>query len=124
MEFLLLVIAILLLYILAPVVSIFVIVKHLITGDWKLAKVWFYATAFEIDKLGNFMGAPLFNEVLIKTGGYKFGHRNETISSVLGKNYRDGTLTKVGNGIRWILDKIDENHCLNSIDDSITNTRK
>ena len=39
----------------------------------------------------------------------------ETISSALGKNQRDGTLTKIGRALVWILDKIEKEHCKKSI---------
>ena len=51
--------------------------------------------------------------------GYEFGKRKETISSVLGKNQRDKTLTFTGKAIAFILDKIDKNHCQKSIDDLV-----
>ena len=48
--------------------------------------------------------------------GYAFGNPNETISSALGKNQRDGTLSWFGKVICKILDTIDKNHCEKSID--------
>ena len=66
----------------------------------------------------------LFNDILIKIGGYKFGNRQETISSVLGKNQRSNTLTKAGKILRFILDVIDKDHCKNSINDNLSNTTK
>ena len=62
----------------------------------------------------------LWNTTLRKSNGYEFGHRDETISSVLGKNKRAGTLSKAGICLAYILDKLDNNHCINSIDDTIT----
>ena len=56
--------------------------------------------------------------------GYKFGNPKETISSVLGKNQRDKTLSLAGELLRWILDLIDDNHCIKSINDEVTNTKK
>jgi len=123
-EFLLLIISITLLYILIPVIAVFVVFRRLLSGDWKYAKVWFYATAKEIDIFGNFIGAPLFNQVLIKEGGYKFGNRSETISSALGKNSKDSTLTIYGIFLCWLVDRMDENHCEKSIMEDVSNTRK
>lgn len=76
----------------------------------------FLSIATSIDASGNVVCKDLFNLVLIKKGGVEFGNRRETISSVLGKNQRDGTLTKTGIRVASILDKIDPNHCLKSID--------
>lgn len=101
-----------------------------------------YGIAHTIDILGNIICGDLFNVSLIKHGGYRFGVRTETISSALGKNlkgvfiweYRFITikifrfhriiqvtykyspkLTKAGNCIANILDAIDPNHCIKSI---------
>lgn len=72
--------------------------------------------AISIDQLGNVMLQHLLNLIWIKKEGYKFGNRDETISSVLGKNKQLNTLTAFGKGIDKVLDFIDPNHSLNSID--------
>jgi len=59
-----------------------------------------------IDQLGNIMMAPLFNIILIKKEGHKFGCPDETISSVLGKNELTETLTKLGIFLSKCLSKI------------------
>jgi 8-oxo-dGTP diphosphatase len=71
--------------------------------------------AIEIDELGNLMYADILNLILIKSNGYKFGHDEETISSVLGKNKMSGTLSDLGYYISWILNKLDKNHVEKSI---------
>jgi hypothetical protein len=123
-EFIVLTIAIILLYLFLPVVVIFYIIKYLLTGNKRELKVWFFRSAREIDVFANVVGADLFNAIFIIDGGYKFGNPKETISSVLGKNQRDKTLSLAGDLLRWILDLIDDNHCLNSINDDVTNTKK
>ena len=42
----------------------------------------------------------------------------------MGKNQRSNTLTHTGKVIRVILDFIDKDHCLNSINDDLSNTTK
>lgn len=79
----------------------------------------FLSIATSIDASGNVVCKDLFNLILIQKGGYEFGKRKETISSVLGKNQRDGTLTKLGKALAFVLDKIDPNHCLKSIDELV-----
>ena len=76
---------------------------------------YFKSSAINLDKFGNREFRTLFNKVLVT--GYKFGNINETISSVLGKNQIAGTLTRYGKVLVWILDKIDNNHVLKSIDE-------
>ena len=123
-EFVVLSIAIILLYLFLPIVVIFYIIKYLLTGNKRELKVWFYRSAREIDVFANVVGSDLFNTIFIVDQGYKFGNPKETISSVLGKNQRDKTLSLAGDGLRRILDLIDENHCLNSINSEVTNTKK
>ncbi len=78
-------------------------------------KGYFISSALTIDKLGNREFRTLWNKTLKTEKGYLFGHENETISSALGKNQRDNTLSKTGKILAWILDTIDKNHCYNSI---------
>ncbi len=72
--------------------------------------------AVSVDQLGNVLMQHLLNVLWIKKGGYKFGNRDETISSALGRNKKLGSLTHFGNLVDKILDKLDPNHSLNSID--------
>lgn len=71
--------------------------------------------AISIDQLGNVIMQHLLNTLWIK-GGYRFGNRDETISSALGRNNKLGTLTGFGRAIDKFLDVIDPKHSLNSID--------
>lgn len=96
---------------------------NLYKRQWKLSfkrlDDQFLSIATSVDASGNVVCKDLFNIVLIQKGGYEFGKRKETISSVLGKNQLDDTLTTIGKGVAFILDKIDPNHCYNSIDNLI-----
>jgi hypothetical protein len=115
LEFLLLFIALTLMFVIVPIASVYKIIRALLHRNTRELKVWFYGTARTIDIFGNVVAADLFNDTLIKRDGYRFGRRGETISSVIGKNYRDGTLTRVGSLLRKTLDFIDDNHSLESI---------
>ncbi|WP_281322004.1 hypothetical protein [Flavobacterium aestivum] len=75
-------------------------------------KGYFRSSALSLDKYANREFRTLWNKTLITANGYKFGAENETISSALGKNLRDGTLTKTGKILVAILS---EKHCLNAI---------
>jgi hypothetical protein len=79
------------------------------------AKGYFRSTAVNIDKFGNREFRTLWNKTLRIETGYKFGNPEETISSALGKNERDGTLSKAGKVLSWILNLIDKDHCKKSI---------
>ena len=76
---------------------------------------YFKSSAINLDRFGNSEFRTLFNLTLKKKGGYEFGNMEETISSALGKNQRDETLTKIGRALVWILDKIEKEHCKKSI---------
>lgn len=78
-------------------------------------KGYFKDSAISLDKYANREFRTLWNKVLKNDAGYKFGNINETISSALGKNERDKTLTKTGKILVFILNKIEKNHCLLSI---------
>jgi hypothetical protein len=77
---------------------------------------YFKSSAVNLDKFGNREFRTLFNKTLINDKGYRFGNINETISSVLGKNQLTGTLTNIGKILVWILDKIENDHSLKSIE--------
>ena len=76
--------------------------------------------AVGVDQIGNSLCRDMLNQLLIEEDGYKFGKVNETISSVLGKNERDWTLSVIGTIIAEILDQIDKDHCKKSIQEFIS----
>lgn len=77
---------------------------------------YFMSTAVNLDRFGNHEFRTLFNTWLIRPESvYRFGDFRETISSVLGKNQRAGTLSRSGQTLAHVLDFIDKGHCINSI---------
>lgn len=123
-ELIILVVAIVLLYLLLPLVAVFMVIKYLLTGNKRMLSVWFFRTAREIDVFANVNGAEFFDAIFITDGGYKFGNPKETISSVIGKNQRTKTLSIAGMVLRSMLDRMDKDHCLKSINNDATNTKK
>ena len=80
------------------------------------SKGYFLETAINLDRFGNREFRFSLNKYLIhKDSANRFGDVRETISSVLGKNQRGQTLTKLGKIICKILDTLDKNHCKKSI---------
>lgn len=72
---------------------------------------YFYDLAFAIDQSGNVLCAPVFNKILLKKEPAKlYGNPDETISHCTGVNKLGGTLTWLGLGLAWVLNKIDKNH--------------
>lgn len=80
-------------------------------------KKMFLSSALAIDLIGNTVCETLFNDILRTSKGYRFGDSRETISSVLGKNQRDNTLSAMGKFLANVLDFIDKDHCKRSIKD-------
>ncbi len=72
--------------------------------------------AVSIDRTFNVLCEDLFNDILITKEGYKFGNGKETISSVVGKNKVKDTLSYMGKILDSILDWLDENHSIKSIE--------
>lgn len=84
---------------------------------WRGGTKYLFKIAMGIDQLGNVVCATLFNRTLIKSTGYKFGYEDEVISSVLGKNERDGTLSGAGALICKLLNAIDKGHAERNIEE-------
>jgi hypothetical protein len=110
------IIAIVLFIILTPINFLIVFYKYGYKNQY------FLSNAIELDKFGNRSFRTLFNLTLIKKQSKNiFGNINETISSVLGKNQIDKTLTIIGWLVVYILWVIDYKywfkggHCINSI---------
>ena len=118
MNFILIILAKLLYLAVEPINFIYVIlIKKKFT--WKRLNRYFRNEALAIDRFGNSQYKSLFNAWFIKEKDYKHGNINETISSVLGKNQRDKTLTITGKILTKILDTIDKNHCFKSINENV-----
>ncbi len=109
-------ISLLLLVITGPIGFVYGLFHSLFKNGFKGIGEYLLKIAISIDQLGNVMMQHLLNLLWIKKGGYEFGNRDETISSALGRNKKLGMLTGFGNVIDAILDRIDPNHSLNSID--------
>lgn len=99
-------------WLLSPLFFIYAIIRLF---SFKKISNYFHDVAFSIDQLGNTMGAPIMNDLLLKKDPAKlYGNPDETISHVTGVNYLAGKLTKFGLIIKWILNKLDKNHVENA----------
>jgi len=100
------IVATILFWILSPLFIIYALFK---AGN---LSVYFRNVALSIDQLGNTMGAPLMNSLLIKKNCIylKFGNPDQTISYVLSVNYFNKSLTILGIIIVKILDFVDTDH--------------
>ncbi|MBN9312876.1 MAG: hypothetical protein BGO40_03025 [Chryseobacterium sp. 39-10] len=102
-------------------------IKHLTKAERrKKMQEYDRQEAMALDGFANRNYRTFWNSYLIKETGYKFGVEGEMISSALGKNEVDKTLSEKGKGklSSWfygvrlvkILDRLDKDHCINSID--------
>lgn len=91
--------------------------KKKVSTGIKSLSTQFLTVAIAVDQLGNVVCASLFNYTLRKSGGYLFGNPDETISGVVGKNKRSGHLTGAGRALDWLLEKLDPDHSIKSIED-------
>ena len=73
--------------------------------------------ALVLDEVGNVTMQHLLNDLLLiqKEHTYLFGNKNETISSVIGKNSLTNTLSPLGRALNSFLNFLDKDHSLNSI---------
>lgn len=114
---LLFLIALILFCIFAPIGFIVTLIPK--RNWWWHIKKYSFKLAHTIDQSGNVVCEDMFNYTLIKKNAVnKFGNPDETISSVIGKNKVKNNLTKTGNILDNILDKIDPNHSIKSIDET------
>ena len=81
---------------------------------------YFKSSAISLDKFANTEFRTLWNKTMKTENGYQFGNFEETVSSALGKNERDNTLSETGKMLVWLLDKLDKNHCIKSINNTIS----
>lgn len=82
--------------------------------------------AMALDAFAGTNYRAFWNNYLITEKGYKFGVPGEMISSALGRNQIDKTLSQKGSGklskrfygvrLVSILDRLDKDHCVNAID--------
>jgi hypothetical protein len=122
------------LYVLSWVLEPFLVVINFITvialnirkrSFFSITSGFFKTGAIDRDRFGNHNYRTSLNFFLIKKAGYKFGNTLETISSVLGKNQRDGTLTWFGwftVYFLWIVDYgawFKGGHCIDSINKNV-----
>ena len=113
---LLFLVSLILLILTGPFGFLYGLLYSLFTKGFRGIGEYLLKIAVSVDQLGNVLMQHLLNALWIKKGGYRFGNRDETISSALGRNKKQGTLTRFGKLIDKILDKLDPNHSLNSID--------
>lgn len=110
-------IALILLTTTAPIGFIYTIVRQIFVNKVKTLSLYFTEIALVFDEAGNVVMQHILNDFLLikKRDTYYFGNKEETISSVIGKNYLTQTLSTLGLALNSFLNFIDKGHSLNSI---------
>ena len=92
-------------------------VSSVINWNKGILNDYFFKMAISLDQFGNVALQKTFNFILIKRNAKdKFGNPDETISSVLGKNQKKATLSYLGRRLVALLDAIEKDHSLKSIE--------
>ena len=122
LNIILLIVAIILLVVLS-IPSVILVLFVGITLIKKKKSLVYYSTyirqiAYSLDQLGNVLCKELFDLCLIQKQSINlFGNPDETISSVLGKNELNKTLTIIGKILVWLLNKLDYEHTKKAIEE-------
>lgn len=123
MGFLLFILSVILRTVMYPLAFVASVVNGFRKNSFRVAMDKLNQQALDIaisnDINGNVICDDLFNYIWIKSDGYQFGNRKETISSVLGKNQLAHSLSWFGWLIAGLLDLIDKGHCFKSIDNRV-----
>ena len=117
MSFLLFCVALLLVITTAPIGFIYALIRQTCSSKSKSLNVYFIEVALVLDEVGNVTMQHLLNDILLinDVQTYYFGNKNETISSVIGKNSITNTLSPLGRTLNSFLNFLDKDHSLNSI---------
>lgn len=88
----------------------------LLIGMYRGGTKYLLQCAITVDQSGNVFCQHIFNLIFITSKGYRFGNPDETISSVLGKNQLNGTLSLLGKAMNHFLSFLDPNHSIDAIE--------
>jgi len=99
-----------------PIGFTYSVILTICKSGFKALDKYLFNCAIATDQHANTYLAKLFNDIMIKPSGHKFGNPDETISSVLGKNKLKNKLSLTGKGLDLLLNMIEDNHSIKSID--------
>lgn len=84
---------------------------QLVSTALKSLNGYLFKIAKSVDQLGNVVCVGLFDALFLKKQSVaRFGNEDETVSSVLGRNKQEGTLTAIGRSLTWLLNTIEKDH--------------
>lgn len=92
------------------IIPLTIINRHYVDEKYGDTDGYWKVTARNIDVWANAEFKALWNAELKAENGYKFGVIGETISEAMQRNYELGTLTKRGQKLYNIINRIDPGH--------------
>ena len=116
MNFFLFIIALILVVVFSFIGICFMVIKSLLFWNKDLINTYWMDMAISLDQLGNVSMSGVLNVIFIKGNSHTFGNPDETISSVLGKNQKNNTLAYLGRRLVALLDWLDKDHSIKSIE--------
>lgn len=99
-----------------PIGFVYSCLLTLFKNGYKELDLYLFNCAIADDQQANVYLAKLFNDILIKKYGHKFGNPDETISSVLGRNQLKNKLSLAGKSLNWILNLFEKDHSIKAIE--------
>lgn len=101
---------------LSPLMYSYGVVRSLFKREFN---AWSKQLAIAKDQYGNGLGKYILNDLFLSKESINlFGNIDETISSVVGKNKKNGTLSFWGRRLDGFLNIFEANHSIKSIDES------
>ena len=110
-DILLLITAVVLFCIFAPLGIAYTLIASIFTQKNPLGYISsvILRIAVAIDQLANTVCGDLLNKIMIKEDVYPFGDEDDTVSKCL--YFNRNNLTRLGQGIYNLLEKLDTDHC-------------
>jgi hypothetical protein len=101
----------------APIGFLYAVIRQNLVKRVYSLSIYFLELALALDNAGNVLMQHVLNDALLikNQNTYLFGNKMETISSVIGKNLVNHTLSPTGLLLNNFLHWIDKDHSLNSI---------
>ena len=107
---------------LIPLGMLFSFTRAFLTVQWNpfpKLKAYVNTLGVALSQLLNTTCSELFNDILITNQGFHFGNPDFTTSATLGINEREGELRPLGKAFVWVLNKVDENHCIKALESEL-----
>jgi len=98
---------------LIPIGVVYSILTRGFNGLWRVCKQF----ALAWDRLGGVICADMFNDLMVKPHGYRYGNGEDLISYVMGRNKAIDTHYKLGVKVADAINTIDTNH----VEDAVKN---